>query len=319
MPSSISVRGGRRILEVHANFSRRPLDRASATIPIRPPQPAEVQFGGALRYILEPRTAPSTMVSVCPAWSRRRGPQGVADDHWKSPCWHAPPLRRDVRLPKEGSQQRAKRWRRGCGAGSRGVADVRLLLQSSTARKKYAPWATTATSIRRSHAPSADGRRLCDLTEASRRPRLRLSACDLQRTSRVMPTAPSLSSVSSRSTISLPQRATCARRALVDRDPRSSSFVLAGRRTCRPRRCGAVPSQGKIARSSFRDVNVACRNSGAAVALRRRGRCRSMPGGPNELDRNSAHWKELQSSGGFAIHLSGEFPNLNIELWAIRG
>jgi type VI secretion system protein ImpJ len=38
-----------------------------------------------------------------------------------------------------------------------------------------------------------------------------------------------------------------------------------------------------------------------------------------ELDRNSAHWKELQASGGFAIHLSGEFPNLNIELWAIRG
>lgn len=38
-----------------------------------------------------------------------------------------------------------------------------------------------------------------------------------------------------------------------------------------------------------------------------------------ELDRNSPHWQQMQSSGGFAIHLSGEFPNLSIELWAIRG
>ena len=38
-----------------------------------------------------------------------------------------------------------------------------------------------------------------------------------------------------------------------------------------------------------------------------------------ELDRNSPHWAQMQSSGGFAIHLSGEFPNLTMELWAIRG
>ena len=38
-----------------------------------------------------------------------------------------------------------------------------------------------------------------------------------------------------------------------------------------------------------------------------------------ELDRNSPHWQQMQSSGGFAIHLSGEFPNLRLELWAIRG
>ena len=37
-----------------------------------------------------------------------------------------------------------------------------------------------------------------------------------------------------------------------------------------------------------------------------------------ELDRNSPHWQQMQSSGGFAIHLSGEFPNLAMELWAIR-
>ena len=37
------------------------------------------------------------------------------------------------------------------------------------------------------------------------------------------------------------------------------------------------------------------------------------------LDRNSPHWQQMQSSGGFAIHVSGDFPNLRMELWAIRG
>jgi type VI secretion system protein ImpJ len=38
-----------------------------------------------------------------------------------------------------------------------------------------------------------------------------------------------------------------------------------------------------------------------------------------ELERNSPHWQQMQSSGGFAIHVSGDFPNLRMELWAIRG
>ena len=38
-----------------------------------------------------------------------------------------------------------------------------------------------------------------------------------------------------------------------------------------------------------------------------------------ELDRNSPHWSQMQSSGGFAVHVSGDFPHLNLELWAIRG
>jgi len=37
-----------------------------------------------------------------------------------------------------------------------------------------------------------------------------------------------------------------------------------------------------------------------------------------ELDRGSPHWQQMKNSGGFAIHVSDEFPNLNIELWAIR-
>jgi len=38
-----------------------------------------------------------------------------------------------------------------------------------------------------------------------------------------------------------------------------------------------------------------------------------------ELDRGSPHWAQMQNSGGFAIHIAGEFPNLRLELWAIRG
>ena len=38
-----------------------------------------------------------------------------------------------------------------------------------------------------------------------------------------------------------------------------------------------------------------------------------------ELDRGSPHWQQMQNSGGFAIHVSGDFPNLRLELWAIRG
>ncbi len=38
-----------------------------------------------------------------------------------------------------------------------------------------------------------------------------------------------------------------------------------------------------------------------------------------ELDRQSPHWQQMQTSGGFAIHVSGEFPGLRLELWAIRG
>ena len=38
-----------------------------------------------------------------------------------------------------------------------------------------------------------------------------------------------------------------------------------------------------------------------------------------ELDRNSPHWQQMQSSGGFAVHVSRDFPNLVLDLWAIRG
>lgn len=37
-----------------------------------------------------------------------------------------------------------------------------------------------------------------------------------------------------------------------------------------------------------------------------------------ELERNSSFWKELNQSGGFAVHVGGDFPGMEIEFWAIR-
>ncbi|SMG64559.1 protein containing DUF876, bacterial [methanotrophic bacterial endosymbiont of Bathymodiolus sp.] len=38
-----------------------------------------------------------------------------------------------------------------------------------------------------------------------------------------------------------------------------------------------------------------------------------------ELDKNHALWKELQESGTIAMHFSGDYPELELEFWAIRG
>lgn len=38
-----------------------------------------------------------------------------------------------------------------------------------------------------------------------------------------------------------------------------------------------------------------------------------------ELERGGDLWKQLQQSGGLAMHIAGEFPGLELEFWAIRG
>lgn len=37
-----------------------------------------------------------------------------------------------------------------------------------------------------------------------------------------------------------------------------------------------------------------------------------------EMDSSDKYWGKLKSSGGIAVHVSGEFPGLKMELWAIR-
>jgi type VI secretion system protein ImpJ len=38
-----------------------------------------------------------------------------------------------------------------------------------------------------------------------------------------------------------------------------------------------------------------------------------------EVDRASSYWKSMQNSGGLALHVAGNFPGLEMSLWAIRG
>lgn len=38
-----------------------------------------------------------------------------------------------------------------------------------------------------------------------------------------------------------------------------------------------------------------------------------------ELDRQSEYWQQLEKSGGFAIHIGGDFPGIELEFWAIKG
>ncbi len=38
-----------------------------------------------------------------------------------------------------------------------------------------------------------------------------------------------------------------------------------------------------------------------------------------QLDRDSQFWKYMTTSTGFAFHISGEFPGLELEFWAIKG
>ena len=37
-----------------------------------------------------------------------------------------------------------------------------------------------------------------------------------------------------------------------------------------------------------------------------------------ELDRTGDFWKQLATGGGFGLHIGGDFPDLKLELWAIR-
>lgn len=37
------------------------------------------------------------------------------------------------------------------------------------------------------------------------------------------------------------------------------------------------------------------------------------------LDNQSAGWANVQHSSGFAFHIAGDFPDLEMQFWAIRG
>jgi type VI secretion system protein ImpJ len=36
------------------------------------------------------------------------------------------------------------------------------------------------------------------------------------------------------------------------------------------------------------------------------------------LDKHGDIWKKMETSGGFAIHIGGNYPGLRLEFWAIK-
>ena len=67
----------------------------------------------------------------------------------------------------------------------------------------------------------------------------------------------------------------------------------------------------------------------AQLAHPRRQQLRALPVAPRqlpfhagfhyfELDRGGELWKQLERSGSLALHVAGDFPGLELELWAIR-
>lgn len=307
------------------------------------PQPAELQVGRLrLRYLLETDSlAGFQCIGVARVSEVGADRRVTLDERWIAPalvCSAVPPLAGWLAelagmLHQRGDALAA----RLTAPGSRGVADVSdfLLLQSvNRAQGLVAHWAGAAevhpVDLYAALVQMAGD--FATFTEASRRQAAAYPPyrhADLQRSFApvIADLRRSLSAVIEQTATAIPlqeRRHGVRVGAIVDRTIlRSASFVLTVQadvpsETLRR----AFPSQVKIgAVEQIRElVNVAL--PGIAV--------RPLPVAPRqlpfyagasyfELDRASPHWQQMQSSGGFAVHVSGDFPNLALELWAIRG
>jgi type VI secretion system protein ImpJ len=306
------------------------------------PQPAPLQVGRLrLRYLLETDERAGYhcigLARVVEVASDRRA---RLDDQWIPPallCSATIPLAGMVTefagmLNQRGEALAARLTQ----PGARGVAEVAdfLLLQSINRwQKLLAHWADAGNvhpeDLYAVFVQMAG--EFATFTEATRRPNAYPAYRheDLQRSFApvVADLRRSLSAVLEQTAIAIPlqeRRFGVRVGPITDRSIlRAASFVLIVRAEVPTETLRRIfPSQVKIgAVEQIRDlVNVAI--PGIAV--------RPLPVAPRqipfyagasyfELDRNSPHWQQMQSSGGFAIHVSGDFPNLQLELWAIRG
>jgi type VI secretion system protein ImpJ len=305
------------------------------------PQPAELQVGRLrMRYLLETdeRTGYLSvgLARVTEVTADRRI---ILDDRWIPPslvCSAAPPLAGLIAellgmLNQRGEALAARMTAPG-QAGVAQVADFLLLQSLNGWQNVLAHWADTAnlhpealytalvqmagefSTFLETRRPNAyPGYRHDDLQRS-----FAPVVADLRR---------SLSAVLEATAIPIPLRE--ARHgvrvgSITDRTIlRASNFVLTVQADIQAEQLRRLfPAQVKIgAVEHIRElVNVAL--PGIAV--------RPLPVAPRqlpfyagatyfELDRASSHWQQMQNSGGFAIHVSGDFPNLRLELWAIRG
>ena len=305
------------------------------------PQPAGLQVGRLrLRYMLETDNRSGYLciglARVVEVASDRRA---TLDDRWIPPtlvCSAAPPLAGLLAELSGMLNQRGEALAaRLTAPGSRGVADVSdfLLLQSvNRGQKLLSHWAD-AGNVHPVDLYTALVQMAGDFatfTEATRRPSNYppYRHDDLQRSFApvIADLRRSLSAVIEQTATAIPlqeRRHGVRVGAITDRGIlRSASFVLTVQADVPTETLRRLfPAQVKIGAVEHIQelVNVAL--PGIAV--------RPLPAAPRqlpfyagatyfELDRNSPHWQQMQASGGFAVHVSGDFPNLNLELWAIR-
>jgi type VI secretion system protein ImpJ len=305
------------------------------------PQPAPLLVGRLrLRYLLEgEERAGYLCIGLARIAEVAADRRATLDERWIPPslfCSAAPPLSGLITefaglLNQRGEALAA----RLTAPGARGVAEVAdfLLLQSINRwQKLLAHWADAANlhpeDLYRTFVQMAG--EFATFTEASRRPNAypAYRHDDLQRSFApvVADLRRSLSAVIEQSAIAIPlqERQYGVRVGpITDRSIlRAAMFVLTVQADMPSEQLRRLfPAQVKIgAVEHIRElVNVLL--PGIAV--------RPLPVAPRqipfyagatyfELDRNSPHWQQMQTSGGFAIHVAGDFPNLRLELWAIR-
>jgi len=306
------------------------------------PQPAELQIGRLrLRYMLESEDRSGYLCIGLARINEVAADRRVTlDERWIPPaliCSSVAPLAGLITELSGMLNQRGEALAaRLTAPGSRGVAEVSdfLLLQSVNRwQKLLSHWADAGTV----HPEDLYATLLqmagefATFTETTRRPNAYPAYRheDLQRSFApvVADLRRSLSAVIETTAVNIPlqeRRHGVRVGPIADRNIlRAASFVLTVQADVPTENLRRLfPSQVKIgAVEHIRElVNVAL--PGIAV--------RPLPVAPRqlpfyagatyfELDRNSPHWQQMQASGGFAIHVSGDFPNLNLELWAIRG
>jgi type VI secretion system protein ImpJ len=306
------------------------------------PQPAPLQIGRLrLRYMLESEERSGYLtIGVARVVEVAADRRATLDDRWIPAalvCSAAAPLAGLLTELSGMLNQRGEALAaRLTAPGSRGVAEVQdfLLLQSINRwQKLLSHWADSGNvhpeELYSTLVQMAG--EFATFTETTRRPNAypAYRHDDLQRSFApvVADLRRALSAVIEQAAVAIPlqeRRHGVRVGSIVDRTIlRAASFVLSVQADVPTETLRSLfPSQVKIgAVEQIRElVNVAL--PGIAV--------RPLPVAPRqipfyagatyfELDRNSPHWQQMQSSGGFAIHVSGDFPNLRMELWAIRG
>ncbi len=306
------------------------------------PQPAELLIGRLkLRYMLDTEDRAGYMCIPLARIIEVASDKRVSlDDNWIAPalvCNAVPPLAGLITEFAGMINQRGEALAARVNApGARGVAEVAdfMLLQAINRWQALLQHYADAANIHPETLYAAYvemAAEFATFTETNRRPNSYPGYRheDLQRSFApvIADLRRSLSSVIEQNAVAI---ALQERRhgvhvgAILDRNVlRAASFVLSVQADVPTEQMRRLfPAQVKIgAVEQIRElVNVAL--PGIAV--------RPMPVAPRqipfyagasyfELDRNSPHWQQMQTSGGFAIHVSGEFPSLRMELWAIKG